>query len=257
MRLRHIIPFTLLSILSITSCSKQTYVGSYSFQMGKDKGVHMNATMTLTDEAYDAKREGAKKFAFTVDINKEDGSDATDDLSIKDILGAVYELLGDGNQLLGYYKVEESIEKGKNRLSLGLEVDKEKIIEAIKEEAEERGETPEIPEDIPDIPDTLVESLMYSTIDSKGVYLTIPVSLNDIILQLYWYGFDIYFSTLEVHFDYLPEAQCHARGTHPTADDIAAINNDPAYKEHHEGSMIFTTYPFRDFHTLTIGLLKN
>ena len=160
---------------------------------------------------------------------------------IETILEIAYTLLGDGTAILGYYYVGEASPEGGNILHFGLLVPDglaEIIASALGLESDDFSITPK-----------MTELVVYSTIEGKAVNLSIPVSMNDLILQFYWYGYDFHTEDSFFHFDYMPD-KVHPVGTHPTADDVALINADANYKAHHP------TLVFRDYFTVTLSLIK-
>ena len=253
MKHKKILPLALMSIFTITSCGGKSYQGEYMFQMGRDNGVHMNATIALTGDAVTIEGEpNAKKFKFTCDIvasqEEEEGTQY-----FKDIIEFAYILLGDGESVNGYYSVGDTYEKDKKHLTLGFVI----------------GDVGElIPGEIPTIKTDITESVMFATIDTKAVYITVPVSLTDLMLQLYWYGYDVWADDDNIHLDTLPEEKHHAHGSHPNTEDVAYLNADPTYVAHHKTVLtdkyddipllaeLFGQHDYRDFHTLTVSLLK-
>ena len=271
MRIKRVLPLLATTLLTLSACGKDPYLGDYTFQMGRDKGVHVRATLELLSDEVREQDDDAellgKKFKFKADINmgkkdsetepqsllnestsesesqtSESGSgEEGEDLpnSPEDFLKLVYEILGDGDSINGYYYIGDPIKGGSKELHLGFIV-----TDSIKEEAADAANI-----DLSGIginPDT-TEKLLYSTINEKQINISVPVSFEDLMYQLYWYGTDIYIDSESLHIDDVTE---HKAGTHPTDEEIAAINADPKYKEHHGDS------PFRDFHVLTLGLLK-
>ena len=109
-------------------------------------------------------------------------------------------------------------------------------------EGDEDDPLENLPEDIFDITPEDTAKFVYSTISKTTIAFNIPVSLDDLAFQLYWYGLDLY--NLESN----PEA--HAIGSHPITDDINHINNDLHYADTHDGKS------FRDYHTLSLTLTK-
>ena len=253
MKHKKILPLALMSIFTITSCGGKSYQGEYMFQMGRDNGVHMNATIALTDENILIESEApAKKFKFTADIvaseEEEEGTDY-----FKDLIGILYNLLGDGKSVNGYYRVGDVFDKERKHLVLGFM-------------AGHIGEL--FPGLIPEIKPEVTESVMFATIDTKAVYITVPVSATDLMLQLFWYGYDVWADDDGIYFDKLPQERWHEHGTHPNTEDIAYLNADPTYVAHHKtvtteqykdvefAGEFFSPHDYRDFHTLTVSLLK-
>ena len=212
-----------LSLFSVfpllTACSQQTYAGVYTFQMGKSKDTHIGVYLTLSDEVFNPSTpEKGNRFELLVDLSM--GTEESEML----------EILEEFNPLMGnyYVKEDEQVYEG-TRLHLGLSV---------------LGDM-EIPEELTDL-------IFVANISSNAVNFYLPVSLKDLTLQLYWYGYDI---SMESIIEFIisgeepvtPPEGAHPVGTHPTADDIAQINTH--YKTDH-------AFEFRDYHVLELGLTK-
>ncbi|MCQ2742666.1 MAG: hypothetical protein MJ239_05145, partial [Bacilli bacterium] len=87
------------------------------------------------------------------------------------------------------------------------------------------------------------------------INVCIPVSLNDLAFQLYWYGYRIDIQNIfesEVPVEELPQDQHHQIGTHPNTEDIKAIRETEIAK----GLSVNMFEEYRDYHTLTMGLRK-
>ena len=210
---------TLASLLPfLAACSGQSYVGDYVFQMGKNKGVHFGVSLKLTDEVFEvAAPEKGNIFILNVDMEM---GDQDNDFA---------ELLSELNPLTGSYKVDgEEKVYGETRLHLGISV---------------LGEY-EIPEEVTDL-------IFVANINSNLVNFYLPVSLKDLSLQLYWYGYDFAHLISEIitgEVDEDPvEIEKHPVGTHPTQEDIDKINE--TYKTTHGED-------FRDYHVLELGLTR-
>jgi len=249
--------------------------------MGRDKGVHARAELHLgSDKVYNQKKESeylGESFRLRMDVQTSDkpkssssesssepvlsSTTSADSLvssatssgaesvswssvpgsDVEAILQIAYSLFGDGTAILGYYHVGEARPEGGNILHFGLLVsdDVAEIIAALLElESDEFSITPQ-----------MTELVVYSTIEGKAVNLSIPVSMNDLTLQLYWYGYDFHTEDSYFHFDYMPD-KVHPVGTHPTPDDVALISADANYKAHHPN------LTFRDYFTVTLSLAK-
>lgn len=237
----------LVPAFCMMSCSSSKYLGTYSFQMGKDKGTHLAAVMTLTGEevlnpASPNKEVLGNKFTFTADL--QTGGDSS---MANEIIDIIYQILGgEGKDCIeGYYRIGDPIKDKQRLMRVGFVIDSE-IIQAIVELAKTAGY--ELPDGFSLSPD-FIENIFYSSIDTKSIYMTIPVSMNDLMFQIYWYGYDIYVDDT-IHIDHLPETQRHYLGSHPTTEEVAYINADPTYKAHHPETT------FKDYHTLTVSLLK-
>jgi len=269
MKFRRILPLLMTGLLTV-SCQQQTYVGDYGFSMGKETGTHFGINFSLRDkDVYNT--EGTtllgKEFALTLNMlngNQEEQA---------------FGFLSDLGDIFGYYKVAEKLEDDKNRLLLGIDLMQNEEFKTSYDDMKEAN--PELEDLI--IPPDLVEKIIYATISDSAVNLNVPVSINDLIFQLYWYGYDLSIDSLlatilnslsdedeeEIKTDgeeariisrkeesqeeqqeteeVYTEVVEHPAGTHPTAEDIEEINK--TYVETHGKK-------YRDFHTLALGLLK-
>jgi hypothetical protein len=241
------LPFILLP-LCVVSCGQAGHVGKYSFQMGKNSGSHLLVSMTLTNDDYrddnnvtvgkkakiygeavmGAKASASQSLEPVVsevpeaDVSGENAS--TSSMNDFDIGETIFGFLDKGLSIDAYYNVGETLDSGRKFLSIGLS------LEFIKEIT---GQSLVIPEEI-------MSHIVYSEIDDKSIFLTIPVSMDDFFFQLYWYGVDF------ANFDNEPKE--HDVNTHPTAEEIAEINK--TYPDTHDGKK------YRDYHVFSIALLK-
>ena len=234
----------LLCPLVLAGCGETNPDVLYSFQMGKQSGSHMTASITLKQEDYVAKEKTlGKKMVFFLQANMGATSASSEEsLSSEAITSAsegvstiqdggifsdfedfLMDKLADGITLEGWYSIMEKTSDGRNRMPIGFDLG---------------SLLPEVGESIPIEPD-VIEKLVYCETDGASIYLSIPVSVADIVFQLYWYGFDL------TGFADVTE---HPVNTHPTADDIAEINK--TYPETHGGQK------YRDFHCISLGLKK-
>lgn len=210
----------LLSVVPfVIGCSQKIpYVGTYVFQMGKAKDTHMGVSLELKKDYFNENDTAfGRKFELTMDMTSGDNPD--------DMISMIKEM----GPLTGYYIVDKNNKVyDEKRLRLGINV---------------LGEY-EIPEEITDL-------VFVANINSSTVNFYLPVSLTDLIFQLYWYGFDL---NLIEFLD--PESEKepfvspdgkHDVGTHPTQADVDKIN------EHYEADH---GMKYRDFHVLQLGLTK-
>ncbi len=242
-------PLILLLPLLLAGCGEGPTDVVYSFQMGKQSGSHMTASMTLRQEDYQSEGKVlGKKMTFFLEAkmgqaSQESSLFSEDSLSSEaissasegtstvssaasnpfDFNGIIMDLLSKGLTVNGWYSIQEMNKDGRNRMPIGFDI---------------ASILPEIGESYNLGPD-IVEKLIYCETDGKAIYLSIPVSLQDILFQLYWYGVDLF------GFE---EVTPHQVNTHPTAEDIAEINK--TYPDTHGGSL------YRDFHCISLGLKK-
>lgn len=265
-------------LLSLMACngSKDSYAGKYSFQLGSDTGTHAGIHLTLTDEDMPNMENPAKKFSLEFDVSGAAGAgifgslgnigqileaiNAATDISIDGIEkaydaaeqaaeSAVAEATEGPIVIDGYYRIIK--EEKQTRLSMGVTLEQFEI----------------------DISEDLVEKVMFATIDSEQVNVTIPVSVKDFLFQLYWYGYRVagLDSLLEPvdlskeYDDWDPER--HQIGLHPTEKEITTIKNhqNRRHDEHQAGTGPTPAYEigeelyrdYHDYHTLTMGLTKD
>ena len=265
-------------LLSLMACngSKDSYAGKYSFQLGSDTGTHAGIHLTLTDEDMPNMENPAKKFSLEFDVSGAAGAgifgslgnigqileaiNAATDISIDEIEkaydaaeqaaeSAVAEATEGPIVIDGYYRIIK--EEKQARLSMGVTLEKYEI----------------------DISEDLVEMVMFATIDSEQVNVTIPVSVKDFLFQLYWYGYrvaglDSLLAPVDLSKEYDDwDPERHQIGLHPTEKEITTIKNhqNRRHDEHQAGTGPTPAYEigeelyrdYHDYHTLTMGLAKD
>ena len=96
----------------------------------------------------------------------------------------------------------------------------------------------------------MVSKLSLEPCKNRNVEISIPVSIDDVYYQLYWYGKDvrINFEQFEVE---IVDVTAHDLGTHPKPEEVEQINQ--TFAQEHQGCM-FTS--FRDFNQVKMGLIK-
>lgn len=238
-------PLILVGVL-LTGCSSNAIYGTYSFQMGKDNGFHLKAQMVLSKEDYqkDDVIDG-KQFTFTLDIGSTPQEDKNSmnryDKAILDSnnedsdidISSLISFLPNPFSLEGHYSLGEKTSKGRRKLNLSFTIldDIEDLLDIILGEENDSSEE-------------IVNYLVYVEMSNSNIYFTIPVSLDDIIFQLYWYGYDID-NTEEI----ISRTTPHSFGSVPSLEDIELINQ--TYPSSHDGKK------YRIFHTLELGLIKD
>lgn len=202
----------------LIACNKDPYAGEYVFQMGKSKDTHMSVSLKLTNEVYSEETpDKGKKFELALDMLT---SDIESDMS---------SILNELTPITGYYKVnkEEKV-YGEARLNIGLNL---------------MGEY--------EIPENITDCIFVAGINDKTVNFYLPVSIEDLQFQLYWYGYDLNVANFfddEVEDPLATPEGKHPVGTHPSKEDIDQINTH--YGANHNDKV------FRDFHVLKLGLTK-
>ena len=223
MRFKKLIPL-LFTSLALSSCGNSNpYVGTYSFQMGKDDGTHMGISMELTDEDHNAsKPELGKTFEIT-------------------IKASMFETFsGEDVKIAGGYTIGDQLTKDAKLVNLNYDflTDSWTLLSAllgVEVAADQTGD--------------YLQKLITTSVTKKAFNLIIPVSMNDLALQLYWYGIDINHKSGEAKCT--PEA--HPLHSHPTKEQIEEISK--TYNGHHTDDN-GDDLDFRDFYTITIGLSK-
>ena len=258
----------ILAPLALASCGGDNAVGVYSFQMGKPSGAHIRTSITLrNNEVIRSDQTLGKSMTFFLQavlgdhvsssedsqqsepsteqsssqaISEEtiesaiessvvsfaDSSASSSSSAPQSLQDSLYDLLAEGLEIDGYYTIVGVPERGINQLRIGFPMDKISEITGVTFDLE------------PDV----IEKIVYSEISEKSITLKIPVSIQDVIYQLYWYGFDI------LTFTELPLEDQHEANTHPTQEDIDRINQ--TYPDNHGGNK------FRDYYTISLGLTR-
>lgn len=248
-------------------CTKKSIAGTYSFQMGKETGTHFGLFLNLKDEAYDEEEmeeKGLKEFELSFDM--KNGKDDEDSPLIQDIIDIFKDKDGKAS-ILGYYKLlEEKNRSGENRLKLGISFGY--IVAKIEEnfgielDDDDRREI----DKLGDV--QIIQKLLYATYKDNLVNIYIPVSVEDALFQLYWYGIDIQFkhsdpadpdSPSHLEVVYMEGEDVHDFGTNPTQEDVDKINL--TYPDNHavfEELDFFEIHAeYRNFHQVKMGLTKN
>ena len=199
----------LISTILLAACGENDYYGVYAFQLGKDKGTHFGISLELSKERYVVDNvDKGEKFTLLLNMNKKDQTQ--EESSIIDL---------NNLSIYGTYTFSDSPTKDDSK-KLDLEI---------------------IASEGTSIPSEFLDDIMYAKHKDDLVTVYIPVSVEDLGFQLYWYGIDL-FNPLG------PKPVAHQIGTHPTNDDIAEINK--SFPTDHDNKV------FRDWHTLAMGLAK-
>ena len=247
--------------LMLSSCGANKFIGTYSFQLGRDSGAHFGVYATTTkktytytdDEGHTTTLTGSYVMKLRLNLGGTSLGGFFDDLNINDVT------------LRTYYSVGKSLggEKG-NVLHFGFNI--MEVAEAIfptqpddsdpsgltisrdgdtPGEGEGEGDDPDtpIPEEYFDITPEQTAKFVYTTISRTTITFNLPVSMDDLKYQLYWYGLDL----TNLDAEGLVE---HEVGTHPTAEEVKYINETLDYPGTHDGNT------FRDYHTLSLALTK-
>ena len=239
---------TALSLFPLlTSCGKNSIAGTYSFQMGKEKGTHFGLFLDLKDDAYTEHEEvvDCKKMSFSFNVSFPKG----DSKETQEEIGSILDTLKDENgnySLDGYYKLgEERNKAGEQRLKIGFSFFY--ILETI-EDLFKDATGDELSDNMKQALELLnntdfIQSIVYATYSTGEVNLYIPVSMDDVYYQLYWYGYDVQINETDYTVN-LVNVTKHDFGTVPTSEDVASINQ--TFAQDHEGLMYKTYRAFND-----------
>ena len=212
---------SILPILALASCSKDNYAGTYQFRLGKTDGSHLEMTAVLSNEKYDD--NGMKKMTLSADLGEEMSPSSIIEKYgeqypiIEPFVDIIIDEIKDINEIPLYYKVLDSaVEKYGNRLAIGTDFVVQKMNE-VKEKYEA----------VKDILDGLgiddskfaltPEQTKYffsAYVNSKSLTFEIPVSMDDLQMQTFWYGKSTVI--IDDYIDKLPGVKGEERfGTHP------------------------------------------
>lgn len=191
---------TLIPAFCLMSCSdKLNPVGKYSFMLGRASETHVGVSMELTDDDHVAevinpetgektKEVVGKEFVASLDVGDSIKIDLSDydiplipGIDIAELNKIVNEIISESlKDIKGYYTVSNAKRDFGYRLKLGASPtlpDGKSIIEGGI-----------------DIPPIVIEHLFASFINEKTITLQLPVSIEDLIMQLCWYGIYINFN---------------------------------------------------------------
>lgn len=251
--------FVVLPLLAsfLAGCSNSSIVGNYVFQLGKTTGTHYGIYLNLTDEVLkdEATQELlGKKMDFDFALSGINGNPDPAKLAEYEAAKTVGEITlfaldtiaeeSDipeqaeiGNfSFSGYYvhnpELVEKDDEGNVIVPIGITSLKIELDDGSVLFEDKLGITPDI-----------LDKVIYNTWSGSTFTLVAPVSFDDALLQLYWYGIDFDFTTFE-----FKESEPHQVGTSPTKDDINRINQ--TYPDTHLGRK------FRAFHKVHMGLSK-
>ena len=218
---KFLIFFSLFPLLA--SCAGNGYYGEYSFQMGKNKDTHIAVSLQLTKELYDANNpDKGEKFSISFDMKTADVEDAYSQI-LKEI-----------TPLSGFYKIDRKVKVDDGSLlKIGINL---------------LGEY--------EVPQTITDALFTANVANNIVNFYLPVSIEDLRYQVYWYGYDLSGENIaaaiagdeDIDDPIASVDGAHSLDVHPTKEQIDAINEH--YPSTHDGDL------FRDFHVLKLGLLK-
>ena len=238
----------------LTACNKNGIAGKYGFQMGKEQGTHFGIYLELTNNyvTLDSEPDVTNKYKeciYSFALKQGDDEESESVSSVVDLIGT---FLGQEDKDIvtvpGYYYQGEHIGRSKE-YELKMGIDFKFLKERLDDIDDGDLEFPVLS------PDT-VEKIVYTKYSKNMVTMYIPVSEQDIIFQLYWYGIDITYNSedgVRINKDVTP----HPVGSHPTKEEVAEINQTygTAHKELADLINIdLSTY--RDYYTLAMGLIK-
>lgn len=183
---------SLIPAFCLMSCSdKLNPVGVYSFRLGKASETHVGVSIELTDTDHIAEKLNpetgertqevvGKEFKASLDVGDSIKINLADydipyipGLDIDELNRIVNELINKTlHDIKGYYEVSDVERDYGRRLKLGASI-------SLPEDSSLGGI---------DIPPFLVEHVIASFINEKSITLQLPVSFEDLLMQLCWYG---------------------------------------------------------------------
>ena len=249
--------FSVIPAMLLASCSKFNPYGTYEFRLGKTDGSHLEVSASLLDEDYE-RVEGTKKMVLKADMG--------DEFSIAKMLDTyadkypliiplveyIKSQIENIDHIDLYYNVLEEIkdEKLGTRLGVGSDFFADLLKQIFPEIVEILGT------DFSLTPDK-TEYIFTTYINSKTLTFQIPVSVDDINMQLVWYGkyIDEDEGLVELPLESMPGPQGRARfGVHPLVkrDDYGNIT----YSEVAQVNTIFES-DFSKTHLYTLDAESN
>jgi hypothetical protein len=228
----------LLPTLCLGSCSNFQPYGVYEFRLGKTDGAHFGVSAELKNEENEAhKQDGAKNMRLALDLGSEYSIEAIAEQYAEEypmfegLINDILKLIPQDHAVDGYYIMTDI--KNPNygtRVRIGSDY----IYDTIKELY------PDI-EDIENISSLtgpeFVEMVVAAYVNEKQFTLQIPVSKDDLIQQLAWYGHYLDFNSHQLLTELdpakLPGPKGEDRiGVHPgvTKDDKGNIIETDADK---------------------------
>ena len=281
----------LLPALALCSCGakRNKYVGTYQFRMGKTDGNHMEVTATITDED-DEKVQGYKVMKVNADLGDDlNPMNMLDELEaasarlepfipvdeINSLLSAFRTEIENIDSIPLYYKVSEnSLEKQGYRLEVGTH-----FIADLFASIEQKQ--PTLSEILGDLKSLIVTTgftdenlyikpetskyIFNAFVNKKALTFQVPVSMDDLKYQMFWYGMDynslMISPDVDMEKDYvnrMPGETGEKRyGTHPALvkennivilDEVAKVNSEFEYE--FSKTPLFATNDTYDFSEL-------
>lgn len=239
----------------LTACNKNGIAGKYGFQMGKEQGTHFGIFLELKNNyvTLDSEPDVTNKYkeciySFTI---KQGGDGESESVtSLVELIGI---FLGQESKDIitvpGYYYQGSHIGKSKEfELKMGID------FKFLKERLDNLDDNDDL--EFPVLSPDTVEKIVYTKYAKDMVTMYIPVSEQDIIFQLYWYGIDITYNETD-GLDFDTTLPAHPVGSHPTKEEVAEINQTYG-AAHTELSNVLgiDLSSYRDYYTLAMGLIK-
>ena len=254
MKMKAVSALLFTTSMLLTACSNKSIAGRYGFQMGKEKGTHFGLFLDLTDNyvTIESQPEVTNKYKecnFTLAVSQgDDDSESVSNLIT--LLGVFLHQEGEIITVPGYYYKGEKIGNTKEiELKIGIDF---AFFKDLMEEASDDSDDMTFPVLEPE----MIEKIVYTTYGNNTVTMYIPVAEQDAIFQLYWYGIDVIYDSEGLHLN--TDIEAHHPGTHPTAEEVAAINETYGEKHQQLGNLInIDLSSYRDYYTLAMGLIKH
>lgn len=179
----------LLPALCLGSCSNFQPYGVYEFRLGKTDGAHFGVSVEIKNEEYEERKDiGAKQMTMSLDLGS--------DFSVEKIIDQyaeeypfleifkqnILDILPEDNSIDGYYVMTDI----KNpTYGTRVQIGSDYLFDKIKELY------PDL-EDLEELSSltgpSFVEMIVAAYVNEKQFTLQIPVSQDDLVQQLAWYG---------------------------------------------------------------------
>ena len=241
--------------LLLSSCSGGfSPYGTYEFRLGKTDGSHLAITVDLSNEDYEAK-QGTKKMLLGFDLGSEfsiakmiDGYEEKYPL-FADILERLKDTVKDIKEIEFYYSILDIETKTGKRVAIGSDFLTKIIKDTFPEIAEQIEEY--LGSDALDLKPEILRYLFTAYINSKTFTFQLPVSQDEIMMQLAWYGKYVSSDSgiTDLDPEKLPGLKGEARfGSHPSVvsdDEDKVVSSEVAEMNKNFEDVFSNTYLYQ------------
>jgi len=225
----------LLPSLLLSSCNGLNPVGTYQFRLGKTDQNHLEVTARITDEVHEKHAsEGMKMVYLSADLGEEMSPISIIDSYaekypiIESFVDIIKDAIANIKEIPMYYKVlNSSADKGR-RLAVGTDILVD-LVDSLKEKYPDIIDLIEslgVGEDEFDITPDRSQYIFNAYLSKKTLTFQIPVSMDDLDMQLFWLG-----ENPMITGDYLD------RLPGPKGED--RFGSHPAFKKNDRGEIIY------------------